>query len=337
MSIIGTFPTTIANGQPEDATVVMSLFSWIQSQVNGNGCPATTTNGILKGDGSGGTTLAISGIDYVSPNSDYVVATGSANTYVATYSPPIVALTDGVKVRFKAPAANTAASTLNVSGLGVKPIYNYQGCPLVGGEIINNGNIEVTYNTAFNGGAGAWVIENTIAMVPVGSKVRWAAASLPIGWLLCNGQAVSRTAFAALFAVLGTTYGSGDGSTTFNLPNSTDRMSIGAGNLYALGATGGSKDAIVVSHTHTATSTVTDSGHKHTSVLGVSNPATVEYGATSGVIKTLDGAAVSNRTGAYTSTETTGIAVGTTNAATGSSGTSANLPPYIADYEIIKA
>ncbi len=323
MSIIGTFPTIIQNGQPEDATVVMSLFSWIQSQVNGNGCPATTTNGILKGDGVGGTTLAISGTDYIAPNSDYVVATTTgSNAYVATMNPALGTLTDGVKIRFKAPAANTAASSLNVNGLGVKQIYNYQGYPLVGGEIINNGNIEVTYNTAFNGGAGAWVIENTIAMVPVGSTVRWKATSLPAGWMLCNGQAVSRTAFAALFAVLGTTYGVGDGSTTFNLPNSTDRMSIGAGNLYTLRGTGGSKDSIVVAHTHS----ITDGGHNH--VI----PNQLLAGGGTGIGGTGTGQPVAP--GAVTSTSVTGI-TGTNS--TGSSGTDANLPPYIADYEIIKA
>lgn len=334
MSIIGTFPTIIQNGQPEDATVLMSLFSWIQSQVNGNGCPATTTNGILKGDGSGGTTLAVSGTDYLAPNADYVVATTTgSNAYVATMNPALTALTDGVKIRFKAPSANTAASSLNVNGLGVKQIYNYQGYPLVGGEIINNGNIEVTYNTAFNGGAGAWVIENTISLVPVGSTTRWKAASAPAGWLLCNGQAVSRTAFAALFAVLGTTYGVGDGSTTFNLPNSTDRMNIGAGNLYALASTGGSKDAIVVSHTHTASTTATDSGHSHGYSGHVDPSATFQYsggGGSSGIGTPLN-------SGSTTASGNANISASTTVNSTGASGANANLPPYIADYEIIKA
>ena len=64
MSIINTFPTTISNGQVEDATVVMTLFSWIQSQTNGNACPATSGTAILKGNGSGGTVVAVAGTDY---------------------------------------------------------------------------------------------------------------------------------------------------------------------------------------------------------------------------------------------------------------------------------
>ena len=67
MTIIGTFPATIANGQVEDATVVMSLFSWTQAQTNGNACPATVGTLMLKGDGFGGTTGAAAGTDYVSP------------------------------------------------------------------------------------------------------------------------------------------------------------------------------------------------------------------------------------------------------------------------------
>lgn len=323
MSIIGSFPTTLANGQPEDATQVMSLFTWIQSQVNGNACAATTTTSVLKGDGSGNTTAAVSGVDYLAPNADYIITTGTTNAYIAAFTPAIVALTDGIKFRFKANIANTGASTLNASSLGIKPIVNWYGNPLVGGEIIANSNIEVTYNTSFNSGNGAWVIENTIALPPVGSTMRWKTSSIPAGWLTCNGAAVSRTVYAALFTLLGTTYGAGDGSSTFNLPNSTDRLNIGAGNLYAVGAVGGSKDAVVVSHTHTAT--VTDPGHLH-SVSGINVAAATGSG---------NFQITGSGAGINTSTATTGISV--TNASSGVSGTNANLPPYIADYEIIKA
>jgi microcystin-dependent protein len=327
MTIIGSFPTTLANGQPEDATQVMSLFSWIQSQVNGNACAATITTNVLKGDGSGDTTSAVSGTDYLAPNADYIVGAGSANAYTTTFIPAITTLTDGIKYRFKANISNTGASTLNANSLGVKPIVNWYGNPLVGGEIVASANIEVTYNTSFNSGNGAWVIENTIALPPVGSTMRWKTSTAPAGWLVCGGQAVSRTVYSALFSLLGTTYGAGDGSSTFNLPNSTDRMNIGAGNLYNLGSTGGSKDAIVVSHTHTATSVVTDPGHTHTNnaiTYGSGGPAASSGGSNLPTTATIN-------------TATTGITVATTNAPSGTSGSGANLPPYFADYEIIKA
>lgn len=65
--------------------------------------------------------------------------------------------------------------------------------------------------------------------MPVGMVVAFASNSDPEGYLLCNGAAVSRTTYAALFGVVGTTYGAGDGSTTFNLPNLTDRFIQGSG------------------------------------------------------------------------------------------------------------
>ena len=64
--IINSFPTVLQNGTVEDATQVMTLFSWIQAQVNGNACGSTTGTGILKGDGSGNTLQATAGVDYVS-------------------------------------------------------------------------------------------------------------------------------------------------------------------------------------------------------------------------------------------------------------------------------
>lgn len=64
--------------------------------------------------------------------------------------------------------------------------------------------------------------------LPVGSYIQFAGSQAPAGFLVCNGGAISRTTYSALFDVIGTTYGSGDGSTTFNLPNLTDRFLQGS-------------------------------------------------------------------------------------------------------------
>lgn len=66
---------------------------------------------------------------------------------------------------------------------------------------------------------------------PTGSVLDFAGSTAPDGWLLCFGQAVSRTEYAALFAALGTTYGVGDGSTTFNLPDCRGRVKAGKDNM----------------------------------------------------------------------------------------------------------
>jgi microcystin-dependent protein len=91
------------------------------------------------------------------------------------------------------------------------------------------------------------------ATSPTGAIVMFGASSAPSGWLLCNGAAVSRTTYATLFGVIGTTFGSGDGSTTFNVPTSANLLPMGAGSSVALGATAGS-----------TTVSITDPGHTHT-------------------------------------------------------------------------
>ena len=65
-------------------------------------------------------------------------------------------------------------------------------------------------------------------LLPIGSYIQFAGSQAPEGFLVCNGGAISRTTYSELFAVIGTTYGSGDGSTTFNLPNLTDRFLQGS-------------------------------------------------------------------------------------------------------------
>lgn len=84
--------------------------------------------------------------------------------------------------------------------------------------------------------------ENTSAIAllegaPTGSVMPYAGSTAPTGWLICDGSAISRTTYADLFAVIGTTYGAGDGSTTFKLPDFTDRVIQGgtAGTYKAAG------------------------------------------------------------------------------------------------------
>lgn len=163
--------------------------------------------------------------------------------------------------------------------------------------------------------------------VMTGEIKMWALGTAPSGYLLCDGSAVSRSTYSSLFAIYGTTFGSGDGSTTFNLPNFKDRMPIGAGNLYSVNQIGGSADAIVVSHTHSATSVVTDPGHQHS--IGYSQGILAAGGNATQFV-------VANNNSNKTQTAVTGISVATTNANAGVSGTNANLPPYLGIYFIVK-
>ena len=75
----------------------------------------------------------------------------------------------------------------------------------------------------------------TLAVVPSGSVIPFAGSTAPVGFLLCDGSEVSRTDYPYLFDVIGTTYGEGDGNTTFNLPNLQDKFIEGASNTNAVG------------------------------------------------------------------------------------------------------
>jgi microcystin-dependent protein len=162
-------------------------------------------------------------------------------------------------------------------------------------------------------------------------------ASIPTGYLFCDGSAVSRTTYSALFTAIGTRHGAGDGSTTFNLPDKCDVLNIGAKQddssipktnvTGALTASGGSKDAVNVSHSHTAT--VTDPGHDHTTTIDY-NTSIAAGGAQSAYIRGTSAADDDKAS----STETTGVTVAISTE--GSSGTNANLPPYVAAVYMIK-
>lgn len=168
----------------------------------------------------------------------------------------------------------------------------------------------------------------TQATVPTGTVFPYAGSSAPTGYLICDGAAVSRTTYATLFALIGTTYGVGDGSSTFNVPDiggrvvagkesSATRLTSGVSGVdgATLGATGGNQN--MHQHTHA----VTDPGHTHTHFTLLN---AIGGGAGGWTIQASGGTTA-------TSSNTTGI----TNANTGS-GSSQNVQPTIVLNYIIK-
>lgn len=141
-----------------------------------------------------------------------------------------------------------------------------------------------------------------IQLLPAGIIVQWSGTigSIPAGWVLCDGQ---------------------NGT-----PNLRDKFIVGAGTTYTVGQTGGTADAVVVNHAHTASSPVTDPGHLHGARF---NPERGTFGSE------IHGA-LAGDPGRDTTTAFTGITVNTTVNPTGVSGTNANLPPYYALLYIIK-
>lgn len=167
------------------------------------------------------------------------------------------------------------------------------------------------------------------AVVPTGGLLPYAGSSAPAGFLLCDGSAVSRSTYADLFAVLSTTYGAGNGTTTFNVPDLRQKFPMGkaaSGTGSTLGSTGGSKDAVSVSHSHSATSGGQSVTHTH----GAGG---------SGWFMTTDNSSLITLTGGGGDARQIQIVSSTQNASVGhthtvsvgpdgSSATDANLPAY---------
>ena len=214
------------------------------------------------------------------------------------------AIGDGVQLRITAGSLSSITNPVVVdsviAGTGI-------------GVSSSTGNVTIS-NTgvlSVNGSTGTVTVQG----VPSGALFMWPTSTAPTGYLNCNGTAVSRTTYSTLFAVVGTTFGTGDGTTTFNLPNYTNRMPYGT----TIGSTGGSADAIVVSHNHT----LTDPGHVHGGIyakVGSQN----QY--QSNIYSLMDG------NSSNTASAVTGITINTA----GVSGTNANLPPYLGINFIIK-
>ena len=104
--------------------------------------------------------------------------------------------------------------------------------------------------------------------IPTGTITTWSDSSIPSGFLECDGSNVSRTTYSALFAIVGTTYGAGDGSTTFGLPNLQDNVAVGKSNNKALASTGGA---------NTVTSTGNISGSTANATLSESQLASHDH------------------------------------------------------------
>ena len=111
--------------------------------------------------------------------------------------------------------------------------------------------------------------------IPTATIVPWSSASVPTGFLECNGQAVSRSTYAALFAIVGTTYGAGDGSSTFLVPDLGDNVPVGKSNNKALASTGGANTVTSTGNVGGSTANATLSTAQlasHSHPFGVRSP-----------------------------------------------------------------
>lgn len=216
------------------------------------------------------------------------------------------------------------------------------GISLAPGDLVaihaENGRWQTLGGTA--GGLGI-----TQLLMPTGATIDFAGNAAPSGWVLCYGQAISRVAFSTLFGVIGTTYGVGDGTTTFNVPDCRGRQINGLDNMggvaanrvtagssgvqgSTLGGVGG--DQLAQADAATAVSVVADPAHQHTIGNSVSNTFPSANNFPNPVIPGNLGVATLTTDPAFT-----GITV-TTTITSALHGAAQNMPPVIMMNKIIK-
>lgn len=269
-----------------------------------------------------------------------ITTSGTSTAYTVTSNQGL-ALTAGYVIAFVPHATNGATVTLNVDSLGAKPLRSAPGVELPAGALILGTPYAATYATS---NSGEWILQGFYGNpynVPVGGMMPYLSSTAPnSSFVLPYGQAISRTTYATLFSLIGTTFGTGDGSTTFNIIDMRGRLPVGKDDMggtaasrvttagssidgTTMGASGGAQtvtlDATQIpAHTHTAT--VTDPGHTH-NIRGAQNSSGVTdpsiLGSGTGTV--ISGNIVS---------ATTGISVAV-NANTGGGGAHNNMPPSI--------
>jgi microcystin-dependent protein len=169
----------------------------------------TLTNKTITGGTVNPTTLQQAGVAAVTTTGTQTLTNKTLTSPAisdATITGTTVATSGTIALGTNASAITADSKTISAAEVGY-----LDGVTSAVQTQINTANTAITNNT------------------PVGAVTMWVAADAPTGWTLCQGQAISRATFGSLFTVIGTTYGAGDGSTTFNLPDLRGRVPMGAG------------------------------------------------------------------------------------------------------------
>lgn len=156
----------------------------------------------------------------------------------------------------RGPLTGGGYGLLTDQGSAAAPAYSFLGAPTMGFYALDFTNTVMGFSGTLRGNG----------MCPAGSIMDFGGTTAPPGWIICDGTAVSRTLFSELFAYIGTTWGAGDGSTTFNVPSLQDRFRrhrrAGGGAL--AGPVGTLQSPVNLTHTHGVVGTSQNANADHT-------------------------------------------------------------------------
>ena len=208
----------------------MTLYKWSQTA----SADATADSTINWAEGQAPSSINDSARAMMAATAKYrddiagaIVTGGTPTAYiVSSYEVfDTLAHLNGQMIAFTPHATNGATVTLNVDGLGAKPLRSAPNVELLAGTIIQG----TPYVAIYNSSDGVFYLRGSYGNpynVPLAGGLDYWGTTVPnSSFAFPIGQAISRATYAALFAIMGTTYGVGDGSTTFNLPDKTGRVS----------------------------------------------------------------------------------------------------------------
>jgi microcystin-dependent protein len=255
-----------------------------------------------------------------------IATAGTSTAYtVSTYQVfDTLAHMNGQVIAFTPHTTNGATVTLNVDGLGAKPLRSAPSVELSAGTLVQG----TPYTCLYNSSDAAFYLHNFFVNpynIPLaGGMDYWGTTAPNSAFAFAYGQAISRSTYSSLFALVSTTFGVGDGSTTFNLPDKRGRASAGVDNM------GGVSASRLTTATMTATtlggvSAATETKTLLTANLPAYTPAgTITNGAISITPSGVLGGSISRSAGSaadFTVPSTTTVAIGATQGTTTFAGT----------------
>ena len=198
---------------PDNGTISNTMISLATSAIGGISTDRMNVSSVFNTGAGGNVTLALQ--SHFNHGGSGALATHGANVSLGFNTQNSAS---NAAIVFY--GAGTGAGVGNLSGLRVVDKNQSNLVPFAANVILQS----------TKGASSTTAAGNEVApLLPVGSIIVWPETTAPAGWEIADGTAKSRTTFAGLFALIGTDYGTGDGSTTFNLPNFKDRLALGKG------------------------------------------------------------------------------------------------------------